>query len=637
MSRLTDTLLGLSNPTARPPNTYAAWRYVLLALVILVGAVYAAPNLFQPDYALQIRAEASDAQMTPAIVERATAALQRSGIVVKGAESDARNALLRVADAADQLRGREVVQAALQEDPQAGAQFVVALNLAPTTPEWLQRLGGKPMSYGLDLSGGVHFLLEVDMAKAIGDRMQNEEDNIRTLLREARLRYVPVNDMVTGTRIDLAFYDAAVRDTAHRAIEEKYADFQILPRDVDGHPGLWLTMRQAKVDEIQSYAITQNLQSLRNRVNELGVSEPLVQKLGSSRIVVDLPGVQDSADAKRILNKFANLDFRLVAKPNERPSETETYPYEGRTVVVERRNIVTGDRVTGAQQDYDPENNMPQVSITLDGVGGDRMHDATKDNVGNQMAILFKELKPRSRLVMEDGKQVVQNYSVEEKRLINVATIRSALGYRFRITGVGLGEARDLALLLRAGALAAPMYIVEERTVGASLGEENIQEGTQAGVIGLLLVLVFMVVAYKFFGLLANVALVVNVVLLVAVMSVLGATLTMPGIAGIVLTMGMAVDSNIIIFARIKEELKNRGIQGAIDAGFDRAFLTIFDANLTTFFIAVILFAMGSGPVKGFAVTLAIGIVTTVFTAVTVTRAFVNLTHGGRNVKKLYI
>jgi preprotein translocase subunit SecD len=637
MSRLTDSLLGLSNAPARPPNTYPVWRYLLLAVVILVGAVYAAPNLFPPDYALQIRAEASDAQMTPAIVERATAALQRSGISVKGAESDARNALLRVANAADQLRGREVVQAALQEDPQAGAQFVVALNLAPTTPAWLQSLGGKPMSYGLDLSGGVHFLLEVDMAKAIGDRMQSEEDNIRTLLREARLRYVPVSNMVTGTRIDLAFYDAAVRDEAQRAIETKYADFQILPRDVDGHPGLWLTLRQQKVDEIESYAITQNLQSLRNRVNELGVSEPLVQKLGSSRIVVDLPGVQDSADAKRILNKFANLEFRLVAKPNERPSETESYPYEGRTVVLERRNIVTGDRVTGAQQDYDPENNMPQVSITLDGEGGDRMHDATKDNVGNQMAILFKELKPRSRLVMEDGKQVVQNYSVEEKRLINVATIRSALGYRFRITGVGLGEARDLALLLRAGALAAPMYIVEERTVGASLGEENIQEGTQAGAIGLLLVLAFMVIAYKFFGLLANLALVVNVILLVAVMSVLGATLTMPGIAGIVLTMGMAVDSNIIIFARIKEELKNRGIQGAIDAGFDRAFLTIFDANLTTFFIAVILFAMGSGPVKGFAVTLAIGIVTTVFTAVTVTRAFVNLTHGGRNVKKLYI
>jgi preprotein translocase subunit SecD len=637
MSRLTDSLLGLSSAPARAANTYPVWRYLLIALVVVVGAIYAAPNLYPPDYALQIRAESSDAQMTAAIVERATQALQRSGIEVTGTEMGAKNALLRLTSAAEQLRGRDIVQAALHDDASKDPQFVVALNLAPTTPAWLQSIGGKPMSYGLDLSGGVHFLLEVDMSKAIGDRMQNEEDGVRALLREQRLRYVPVPNMVTGTRIDIGFYDAATRDAAQTALEQKYGDFQMLPRDVDGHPGLWLTLREQKVNEIESYAIAQNLQSLRNRVNELGVSEPLVQRLGTSRIVVDLPGVQDSADAKRILNKFANLEFRLVAQPNARPIETESYPYQGRTVVLERRNIVTGDRVTGAQQDYDPQNNLPQVSITLDGTGGERMNDATKGNVGNQMAILYKELKPRSRLVMRDGKQIVENYSVEEKRVINVATIQSALGYRFRITGLGLGEARDLALLLRAGALAAPMYIVEERTVGASLGEENIREGTRAGIIGLLLVVAFMVIAYKVFGVLANLALVVNVVLLMAVMSVLGATLTMPGIAGIVLTMGMAVDSNIIIFARIKEELQNRGIQAAISNGFDRAFLTILDANLTTFIIAVILFAMGSGPVKGFAVTLAIGIATTVFTAVTVTRALVNLTHGGRNLKKLYI
>ncbi len=637
MSRLTDSLLGLSNGPARAANSYPLWRYLLIGLVVAVGALYAAPNLYPPDYALQIRAEASDAQMTDAVVQRAAAALERSGIAVKGVAFDPKNALLRVNDAGDQLRGREVVQAALQTEGSAAPQFVVALNLAPTTPQWLSELGGKPMSYGLDLSGGVHFLLEVDMAKAINDRMQSVEDNIRTLLRDERLRYVPKANMVSGTRIELAFNEASVRDAAQAVIEEKNSDLQVIARDVDARPGLWLTLRAANVEEIESYAIAQNLQSLRNRVNELGVSEPLVQKLGRARIVVDLPGVQDSADAKRILNKFANLEFRLVAKPNERPTATETYPYEGRSVVLERRNIVTGDRVTGAQQDYDPENNMPQVSIALDGVGGDRMHDATKDNVGNQMAILYKELKPRSRLVMRDGVQEVENYSVEEKRLINVATIRSALGFRFRITGVGLGEARDLALLLRAGALAAPMYIVEERTVGASLGEENIREGTQAGLIGLALVVAFMVIFYKVFGLLANLALVVNVTLLVAVMSVLGATLTMPGIAGIVLTMGMAVDSNIIIFARIKEELKNRGIQGAIEAGFDRAFVTIIDANVTTFLIAVILFSMGSGPVKGFAVTLAIGIVTTVFTAITVTRAMVNVTHGGRAMKKLYI
>jgi preprotein translocase subunit SecD len=467
--------------------------------------------------------------------------------------------------------------------------------------------------------------------------MSNEEDNIRRILREARLRYVPGNNMVDGTRISLAFYDAPVRDEAQKMIQKEYRDFEVEEHDVDGHPGLWLTLSEAKVNEIQSYAVQQNLQSLRNRVNELGVSEPLVQSLGRSRIVVDLPGVQDSADAKRILNKFANLEFRLVAKQNERPSETESYPHEGHTVVLERRNIVTGDRVTDAKQDYDPENNLPQVSITLDGVGGERMHDATKDNVGNQMAILYKELKPRSRVVIQDGQEVVQNYSVEEKRLINVATIRSALGFRFRITGVGLHEARDLALLLRAGALAAPMYIVEERTVGASLGEDNIKAGLHAAIGGYILVLLSMVLVYKAFGLIANIALAVNVILLVALMSVLGATLTMPGIAGIVLTMGMAVDANVLIFSRVSEEAQDRPPQAAIAAGFDRAYTTIIDSNLTHLVVAIVLFLFGTGPVKGFAVVLSLGIITSLFTAITVTRAMVNLLYGGRELKKLWV
>ena len=295
---------------------------------------------------------------------------------------------------------------------ESGEDYVVALNLASTTPEWLQSFGAKPMSYGLDLSGGVHFLLEVDMDKAIGDRMTIEEDNLRRILREARLRYVPTRNWVDGTRIDIAFYDADTRDLARTAIEAEYNEFLILSRDVDGRPGLWLTMSEDKVREIEEYAVSQNLQSLRNRVNELGVSEPLVQSLGRSRIVVDLPGVQDSADAKRILNKFANLEFRLVARPDARPSETETYPYEGRDVVLERSNIVTGDRVTNALQEYDPETGLPQVSINLDGVGGDRMHDATKNNVGNDMAILFKELKPRTRTVIENGVEVEKNFSI---------------------------------------------------------------------------------------------------------------------------------------------------------------------------------------------------------------------------------
>jgi len=637
MSRLTDSLLGLSEGPARAPNTYSVGRYLAILVVILIGLVYSLPNLYPPDYALQIRAEAADVQMTQEIVDKATQALGHAGIHIKGTHMDPRSAVLRLDSNEDQLRGSEIVQAALHGDNATASQFVVALNLASTTPQWLQSLGAHPMSYGLDLSGGVHFLLEVDMEKAIGDRMKSEEDNIRRILRDARLRYVPANDMVSGTKVTVAFYEAPVRDQAQEAISKEYRDFQILPRDVDGKPALLMTMKETKIREIETYAIRQNLQSLRNRVNELGVSEPLVQSLGKTRIVVDLPGVQDSADAKRILNKFANLEFRLVAKQDARPSETETYPYEGRSIIVERRNIVTGDRVTNAVQDYDPQNNLPQVSITLDGAGGDRMHDATKDNVGNQMAILYKELKPRSRIVVEDGKEVVQNFSVEEKRLINVATIRSALGYRFRITGVGLGEARDLALLLRAGALAAPMYIVEERTVGASLGEDNIRAGLHAAVGGYILVLLCMVIYYKAFGMIANIALAINVILLVALMSVLGATLTMPGIAGIVLTMGMAVDANVLIFSRVREEAAERPPQAAITAGFDRAYTTIVDSNITHLLVAVILLAFGSGPIKGFAVVLTLGIITSMFTAITVTRAMVNLMYGGRSLTKLRV
>jgi preprotein translocase subunit SecD len=631
---MSERMLGLSSGPARPPNTYPLWRYLMILAIVTLGILYALPNLFPPDYALQVRSDSSDATMTPMVERIASAALADAGIAVISTETDERNLIIRVTNDVDQLRGREVVQTALAA---TGSDYVVALNLASTTPSWLQALGAKPMSYGLDLSGGVHFLLEVDMAKAIADRMANEEDNLRRILRENRVRYVPSRDWVDGTRIDIAFYDEAVRDKARTVIEAEYDEFLILVRDVDSRPGLWLTLTEARVREIEQYAVSQNLQSLRNRVNELGVSEPLVQSLGRSRIVVDLPGVQDSADAKRILNKFANLDFRLVARPDARPSETETYPYEGREVVLERRNIVTGDRVTNAIQEYDPDTGTPQVSINLDGVGGDRMHDATKDNVGNDMAILFKELRPRTRIVVEDGVEVVKNFSIEEKRLISVATIRSALGYRFRITGLELGEARDLALLLRAGALAAPMYIVEERTVGASLGAENIEQGMRSIAIGFALVLIFMVVYYKGFGLAANIALTMNLVLLVAVMSVLGATLSLPGIAGIVLTVGMAVDANVLIFSRIKEELAERPPQAAIESGFDRAFLTILDANVTTFFVAIILLAIGTGPVKGFAVTLSIGIVTSMFTAILGTRALVNLVYGGRSLEKLTI
>jgi preprotein translocase subunit SecD len=467
--------------------------------------------------------------------------------------------------------------------------------------------------------------------------MEKNEEAIRDLLVRERIRYSG-RDWRDGTRLRIPFESADARDSAQTLIAAEIDGFEMLARDVDGKPGLHLNLSDAKITELEDFAISQNLTSLRNRVNELGVSEPLVQRLGRSRIVLDLPGIQDSARAKEIINKFANLDFRMVASGSARPSQTETYEYRGAPVVLDRASIVTGDQVINAVQDYDPETNQPQVSITLDSDGGRRMNEVTQENVGNSMAILFKELKVRERTIIEDGESRVVPFTVEERRLINVATVQSALGFRFRITGLELQEARDLALLLRAGALAAPMYIVEERTVGASLGDENIRQGRNAVVIGFGLVLLFMLFYYRgWFGFAANVALACNVILIVAIMSVLGATLTLPGIAGIVLTMGMAVDANVLIFARIREELANLTPQRAIETGFDRAFTTILDANITTFLVAIILFSLGSGPVKGFAVTLAVGIVTSVFSAILITRAIVNLAYGGRKLEALKI
>ncbi len=628
-----ESLLGLSPAKQRATNTYSLGRYLFVLVVVTLGALYAAPNVFAPDPALQIKPEDPDRGLSAASLERARTALAEAGIALKSAELEGSSGFLRLVDDGDQLRAREVVMQAL-----AGGEdhHIVALTRASTTPQWLADLGAVPMSLGLDLSGGVHLLLQVDMNKFVGDRMESMEETARDALVAERIRYVGRN-WVDGTRLRIPFQNANLRDEAATLLAEQFEGFDISETDADGRPALEFTMVDEYLRELEDAAISQNLQSLRNRVNELGVSEPLVQRLGRERIVLDLPGIQDSAEAKRIINKFANLDFRLVALPGDRASQTETLDYRGTPTTLLRRNIVTGDQVTSASQDYDPETGLPQVSIGLDSDGGQRMNDATKDNVGRSMAIIFIEQKPRTRTVMVDGEEVVERYTVEERRLISVATIQSALGYNFRITGLEIGEARDLALLLRSGALAAPMYIVEERTVGASLGEENIERGQQSVVVGFILVMIFMVIYYRGFGLAANLALIANLTLLVAVMSVLGATLTLPGIAGIVLTVGMAVDANVLIFSRIREELKERAPQQAIAAGFDRALLTILDANITTFFVAIILFSIGSGPVKGFAVTLAVGIVTSVFTAIMGTRALVNLMYGGRNLKVLRI
>jgi preprotein translocase subunit SecD len=617
------------------PNTFRPWQYALILFVLIVGAIYSAPNLFQPDPALQIRPRSDDMTLNERqqALNKLEAALAEASIPVVGTEMLDGHALVRVDNDANQLKAQVLASRVLNAQSD---DWIVALNRASNTPQWLRDLGASPMSLGLDLSGGVHFLLQVNMEDYLASVVANAAEGMRDKLREARIVYVPNREWVDGLTVSVAFSDEVQRDAAREALVE-FQDYQIREVEVDGNPGLIFRLTEERIQALEDRAISQNLTSLRNRVNELGVSEPQVQRLGRSRIVVDLPGIQDSARAKEILNKFANLEFRLAALPNTPRFQRETYEYEGRLQDVLRRNIVTGNNVQDAQQSYDPETSQPQVSIELDNDGGNRMFDATKGNVGRDMAILFIEQKPSVRKVKRDGEMVEIFSTEEERRLISVANIKSALGFQFRITGLSLREAQDLALLLRAGALAAPMYIVEERTVGAQLGDENIKRGWQAVGIGFLLVLIFMLFYYRWFGLAANIALSANLMLLVAIMSILGATLTLPGIAGIVLTVGMAVDANVLIFSRIREELKERAPQAAIQAGFDRALLTITDANVTTFFVAIILLSIGSGPVRGFAVTLAVGIVTSMFTAIMVTRALVNLMYGGRKLETLNI
>ncbi|MEE6246894.1 MAG: protein translocase subunit SecD [Pseudomonadota bacterium] len=633
-------LLGVPRRSSAPLNSFASWQYVLIFTVLLIGTLYAAPNVFQPDPAIQVRSLDQRVDFDPqsnaanqALLARLQTLLNESGIAIKGADIEADSLVIRVDSDEAQLRAQQVANAALNAN---GLNYVVALASASTTPEWLQNIGGEPMNLGLDLFGGSHFLLQVNMDEYLDRVIKNTAQSMCDTLIDERIRFSPGRDWVVDDAIEIAFRDATSRDEAEDALSD-FQDFQVFRSDVDNKPGLRFVATDEKIRALEDRAISQNLTSLRNRVNELGVSEPQVQRLGRARIVVDLPGIQDSARAKEILNKFANLEFRLEALPNARRSQIETYPYNGRNQDIMRRNIVTGNNVQDAKQSYDPETGQPQVNIELDNDGGRRMNAITKDNVGRAMAILFIEQKPRVRKSEVDGETVEEFFTEEDRRLISVATIQSALGFSFRITGLSLREAQDLALLLRAGALAAPMYIVEERTVGAQLGDENIQRGWQSVSIGFVLVLIFMLVYYRWFGLAANVALTTNLVLLVAIMSVLGATLTLPGIAGIVLTVGMAVDANVLIFSRIREELKIHPPQRAIQAGFDRALLTITDANVTTFFVAIILLSIGSGPVRGFAVTLAVGIVTSMFTAILVTRALVNLMFGGRKVESLKI
>ncbi len=605
-----------------------------MLVVVSLGVIYALPNIYPPDFAVQISTESADGTFTEHALNKATARLEEDSVEYFGAEMQENGGLIRFRNDESQLRARDLIQLALHDLPD---EYVVALNSAPTTPQWLVDIGGEPMKYGLDLRGGVHFLMEVDTVSAVGERIEGLEQDIKRTFREKddRIRYTGFTSPVTGA-LQIAFYDEETRDRGERKLKDRYPQYLIVASQAA--PELTLTVDDASIREMEDFAVQQNLQAIRNRVNELGVAEPLVQRLGRDRIVVDLPGVQDTARAKNILGKVATLEFRMEALSDASRSSTQKFDYEGYSADIEKDIILRGDRVLDANVGFDPDSGLPQVNIRLDGDGGELMHRSTRHNVGRRMAVIFIETKTRDRKVIEDGIEVLKPEPYVVRRVVSLATVQSALGVNFRITGLQAGEARELSLLLRAGALAADMFIAEERTVGASLGAENIKLGAFSVSVGLGLVVLFMLFYYKSFGLAANLALTANLVLLVAVMSSLSATLTLPGIAGIVLTVGMAVDANVLIFSRIKEELK-KGMppQQAINAGFERAFVTILDANLTTLIVAVILYSIGTGSVKGFAVTLSIGILTSMFTAILGTRAIVNLMYGGRKVERLAI
>ncbi len=617
-------------------NQYPWWKNLLIVFVVVVGTLYALPNLYGEDPALQISSKRG-VSISDATIEQVRDGLNRAGLDVKAMEMTERGLIVRFGNTEDQLIARDVLGRDLSDG------YVLALNLAPATPEWLRAIGGKPMYLGLDLRGGVHFLMQVDTDAAIANAEERYVSDFRSLLRSEKVRYLTIKRNARGG-IDIKFRDAATRARAEELIRKEYRNLLVDERDSDNAYYLNFKLSEAEMRETRSFAVQQNITTLRNRVNELGVAEPVIQRQGESRIVVQLPGVQDTAKAKEILGATATLEYRMADETHDVqdalngrvPAGSRLYKKrDGGYVLLKNRVIVTGDSIVDAQSGIDTQDGSPMVTVTLDGKGAKKMLANTKENVGKTMAVVFIEHKVDTRMV--DGKPVKTKRVVEE--VISLATIREPFGKRFQTTGLDSPEeARDLALLLRAGALSAPVEIVEERTVGPSLGQDNIDKGFKSVVIGFALVLLFMAIYYKGFGMIANVALTLNLVLIVAVLSMLQATLTLPGIAGIVLTVGMAVDANVLIFERIREELAN-GVspQSAINSGYEKAVATIADANITTFIAAIVLFALGAGPVKGFAVTLSIGIVSSMFTAIMVTRALVNASYGGRRLKSLSI
>ena len=631
---------------------YPAWKYILILVVLVISTLYALPSLYPDEPAVQISGAKAGTTIDQTVIQKAEQILKSENINSHDNTFTNNAALLRLSTSDAQLKAKDALSKGL------GENYTVALNLAPTTPEWLQKIGAKPMKLGLDLRGGVHFLLEVDMDKAIAQRMETSAADLRREFRENKVKFNSLT--LNNNTITIQFANNDDRATVMDFLRREGNKYNQQALATDTGSTLKLTYNDTTKQEIQSYALNQNLTTLRNRINELGVAEALVQSQGSNRIVVELPGVQDTAEAKRVLGRTANLEFRLVSDLNDQyidrmtgkyngqplPPGTEVFAYEsldsGKELLLNRNRILTGERVQNASSGFSQDTGGSEVNITLDTAGGKLLSDATRNAVGKRMAVLFIENKQKITSVTDPvtGAMTEVRTPYTESVVINAATIQAVLGSSFRITGLDSPqESAELALMLRAGALAAPMYFVEERVVGPSLGQENIDKGVTSTIVGFALVALWMVVFFRLFGLIADFALVVNLAMLLTIMSWIGASLTLPGIAGIVITIGMAVDANVLICERIREEMRwGASPKQAIIAGYDRAYNTILDSNLTTFLVAFILFAIGTGPIKGFAVTLMIGIVCSMFTSITVTRAIIQLIYGKkRNLNKLSI
>ena len=617
-------------------NKFSIYQYLLILSVLVIGFLYALPNIYPTQPSIQVAYTDSGLSADQALLDDLENILEDSKTVYDEIFLRENKIVIKFKDVETQLSSKTILQNALLD------RVIIALFLEPSTPQWLKDIGANPVKLGLDLSGGVHFLLEVDIDTAQEGRLELLLESYRNVFKDERIKFdkSSINDL----KLYFEFSDNQSYNKALKRFRDDSPVLNGVQYIITERPStdvLLLEYSDIALREIRDYAVGQNLITLRNRVNELGVSEPIVQRQGGNRIVVQLPGVQDPTAAKKIIGKTANLEFRMEANARTSPLRKEEFPFkenEFQSAFLEKAVIVAGEKVTNANTGFD-ENGFAQVNITLDMEGGRAMQKATSGNIGRRLGVLFVEQKTKSELVTNAmGESVIEQTSYIEKNIISLATVQAVLGTSFRITGVGSpAEASELALLLRAGALAAPMKFVEERTVGPSLGKENIELGMKSIVIGFALVVLFMIFYYRVFGIAANISLILNLVLITGVMSLLGASLTLPGMAGIVLTVGMAVDANVLIFSRIREELKEKDPQSAIRDGFSRAFVTIFDANVTTLITALILYIIGTGPVKGFAITLSIGIITSMFTAIMCTRAMVNLVYGNKNIQELKI